>query len=172
MAEGTSLYLTWYLFLRFIPFRFTMEKQQSIMGFFFLPSKLLDSQMVYASFFHSSNPSSTIFNCKRGEQRLILILLFNSKLIAVCVLREVRDFCLTVRKNHITADIRETVRIILTLVIHSYSNTNIKLKREKINQHSAHLWHLKKYIKIILSWGLNPAPQVMWLFASRVVKSS
>ena len=34
------------------------------------------------------------------------------------------------RKNHITADITENVWIILTFAIHSYTNKNVKLKRE------------------------------------------
>ena len=65
-----------------------------------------------------------------------LISRFESKLLAISLLHKISDFCLTVRKNHITADITEHVRIILILVIYSYSNTNIKLKREKINQQS------------------------------------
>ena len=38
-------------------------------------------------------------------------------------------FCLMIRKNHITKDLTEPVRIILTLAINSYRNTNFKLKK-------------------------------------------
>ena len=48
-----------------------------------------------------------------------------------------------VKKNHITADITEHFRIILTLAIHSHGNINVKLKIE--NNTSTRLvfdtWH-------------------------------
>ena len=64
-------------------------------------------------------------------------------------------------------DIR-AIRLIQTLVIHSYRNTDVKLKREKINFHSACRQHLTQYIKIILSWWISLAPLGMWVLASRV----
>ena len=47
----------------------------------------------------------TCFTANVGSEWLILISYFDSKVIAICLLQEVSDFCLTVRKNPITADI-------------------------------------------------------------------
>ena len=44
-----------------------------------------------------------------GSEWLNLILLFNSKVIAICLLQKVSDFCLTVTKNHITVNITESI---------------------------------------------------------------
>ena len=64
-------------------------------------------------------------------------------------------FLLALRKNYITADIKEPVKIILRRAIHSYRNTNIKLEREKISHLLACCWHLTHYIKFILSWRIS-----------------
>ena len=66
-----------------------------------------------------------------GSEWLILIPYFHCKVSMICLLHKVSDFCLSDRKNHITTDITKSVRIILTLAINSYRNTNVKLKREK-----------------------------------------
>ena len=72
--------------------------------------------------------------------------------IAMCRLHKVSNFCLTFRMNNNTAYITAPVTINFTLVIHSYRNTNLKLKTEKINHNSGCCWHSTLYIKIILSW--------------------
>ena len=79
------------------------------------------------------------FIANLGSEWLILISYFDCKVIVKCLLCKVSDFYLTVRKNHIITDIIEPVRIILTLVIHSYRNTDVKLKREKKSAFSSSL---------------------------------
>ena len=144
MEEGTLYYWTWCLYLQFIPFRFIMQKYQSVMWSF--PS--LHGKW-HTLFYHSSNPSSSphIFYSKHGEQMAYLDTLV-----------WLQSRCdMPVRKNYINTDITEPVRIIRILAIHSYRNANVKLKREKKkNQHLAHHWHLTQYIKIILEWGISP----------------
>ena len=66
-----------------------------------------------------------------GSEWFIQILYFDFTVIVISLLYKVSDFCLTVRKNYIITDITEPIRIILTLVIHSKRNTNVKLKRAK-----------------------------------------
>ena len=51
----------------------------------------------------------TCFTAKVGSEWLILIPSFDSKVIAICLLHKVCDFCLTIRKNHITTHITEPV---------------------------------------------------------------
>ena len=77
-----------------------------------------------------------MFYCKSAEQMAYPNLLVWLPVIMICLLHKVNDFCTMVRKNHITADITESVRIIFTIMIHSYGNSNVKLKREKINPHT------------------------------------
>ena len=60
----------------------------------------------------------------------------------------------------ITAHITEPVSIILTSAAHFYSNTNAKLKREKINQHSVRRWHFTQNIEIIFSRDISLAPSI------------
>ena len=62
---------------------------------------------------------------------LILMPWFDLQIIAICLLHKVSDLCSTIRKNHTTIDITEPASIFLTLaILHSYWNTNVKLKRE------------------------------------------
>ena len=71
----------------------------------------------------------TYFTANIGSEWLILIPSFDSKVIVICLLLKVSEFCLTERTS-LPQILREPVRIILTLEIHSYRNSNFKLKRE------------------------------------------
>ena len=83
--------------------------------------------MEYSSFYHSCNPSSSLlmFYSKHEEWMAysdpLVWILSNCNMPS----SQSQWFFLRVRKNYITADISEPFRIILTLVIHSYRNTNL-----------------------------------------------
>ena len=84
--------------------------------------------MEYSSFYHSSNNSRSphMFYCKYGERMAYPDPLIWLKSKPDIPSLQSQWFCLTVRKNHITADITELLGIIHTLAIHSSRNTNDK----------------------------------------------
>ena len=122
MVKRTSGYWKWCLFLWFIPSEFRI---------FSSSSRPFEWQMASSSFYYSSNPSSSpCFTANIGENGLSWFSILTPKLSGCAFFTKSVIFA-SVRKNHITADQTKPVRIILTLVIHSYRNTNVKLKREK-----------------------------------------
>ena len=71
--------------------------------------------------------------CSRcGERMVYPGPLVDSKVSLICLLHKIRDFCLTVWKNHMSTDVTEPVRMVFTRPIHFYTYLDIKREIEKL----------------------------------------